>query len=244
MKYLILLWSFFLLRRNTKKTRADIKAIQEKKLRKLLRYAYNNSKYHRRRFEELGITQDNLDALPLSAFPTMDKAILMEHFEEIVTQNDLCQEELRRFDEQETEGQKMFKNKYHLVHSSGSTGKPSYYVYDDNAWQQMLVGIIRGALWNMNTISILKLLKDPRIVYIAATDGRYGGAMAVGAGIEGLHAKQLFLDIKTPIAQWITDVKEFKPNVIIGYPSAIKILAELVEKGKVTVDVSRVISCG
>ncbi|MCM1194266.1 MAG: phenylacetate--CoA ligase family protein, partial [Acetatifactor muris] len=36
----------------------------------------------------------------------------------------------------------------------------------------------------------------------------------------------------------------FKPDMIIGYPSAIKILGELVKKGEVEMDVMRVISCG
>ena len=75
------------------------------------------------------------------------------------------------------------------------------------------LGIIRAALWDMTMPQILKLLwKGPRIVYIAATDGRYGGAMAVGDGIEGVHADQLFLDVKTPLAAWIRQIKEFKPN--------------------------------
>lgn len=109
----------------------------------------------------------------------------------------------------------------------------------------MLLGIIRGALWGMSMTQILKLLaRGPRIAYLAATDGRYGGAMAVGDGIDGVHASQMYLDIKTPLAEWIGRIQEFNPNMIIGYPSAIKILAELVERGDVECRVFRVISCG
>lgn len=68
--------------------------------------------------------------------------------------------------------------------------------------------------------------------------------MAVGAGIEGVHASQLFLDIKAPLSEWIENVRQLKPNMIIGYPSAIKTLGELVEKGEDQLEVSRVISCG
>lgn len=68
--------------------------------------------------------------------------------------------------------------------------------------------------------------------------------MAVGDGIDGVGAKQMYLDIKRPISQWIDSVSAFKPNIIIGYPSAIKILAELVERKAIAVDVQRVISCG
>ena len=109
----------------------------------------------------------------------------------------------------------------------------------------MLLGIIRGALWNMTMPQILKLLAGrPRIVYIAATDGRYGGAMAVGDGIDGVGASQMYLDINLPLSQWVQQIQRFRPNIIIGYPSAIKILGELVERGETTVEAVRVISCG
>lgn len=122
---------------------------------------------------------------------------------------------------------------------------PGYFVYDDAAWNQMLLGIIRAALWDMSMPQILKLLhRGPRIVYIAATDGRYGGAMAVSDGIEGVRADQLFLDVKTPLSEWVRQIRAFKPNMVVGYPSAIKILGELVENGDVELDVFRVVSCG
>ena len=109
----------------------------------------------------------------------------------------------------------------------------------------MLLGIIRGALWDMSMPQIIKLLaRGPHIVYIAATDGRYGGAMAVGDGIDGVGAKQMYLDVKTPLSEWIRQIREFRPNIVIGYPSAIKILAELLENGEIEMKVFRVISCG
>lgn len=245
MEYLKLLWDLYRLKRNTVKTREQIKNLQNKKLRKLLVYTYENSKYYRRTFEEAGITREQISTIPISAFPTIDKDILMKHFDDLVANDDLKQNDIRRFDEEETVDQKKFKNKYHVVHSSGSTGKPGYFVYNEEAWKHMLLGIIRAAFWNMPMFQILKLLsKRLRIVYIAATGGRYGGAMAVSGGIKGVHADQLFLDINTPLAEWIENIQKFKPNMIIGYPSAIKILGELVEKGEIQIKVSRVISCG
>ena len=130
---------------------------KRQKLHRLLKIAYEHSPYYHKAFKEAGITEENLLNLPLSAFPTMDKDILMEHFEEIITKPELTQERLRRFDEEKGKGEK-FLEKYHIVHSSGSTGLPQYFVYDDRAWKQMLLGIIRGALWDMSMPQILRLL--------------------------------------------------------------------------------------
>ena len=129
-------------------------------------------------------------AAPLSAFPTLDKATLLERFDSLITVPDVTQAELRRFDAEQAADRKSYKGKYHVVHSFGSTGTPGYFLYDTAAWNRMLLGTIRGALWDMSMPQILKLLaKGPRIAYIAATDGRYGGAMAVGDGIDGVGLK-------------------------------------------------------
>ncbi len=245
MNYIKTIFDLWQLKRNEKKTAEEISYLQTKKLKRLLHYAYEHSTYYRNSFERVGITAEMIDTTPLSAFPVMDKSVLMSEFEEIITVSNLTQEEIRSFDEKETNDKKLFKDKYHIVHSSGSTGTPKYFVYDESAWNSMLLGIVRGALWNMTMTEIIKfLIHGPRIVYIAATDGRYGGAMAVGDGVNGVGAKQIYLDINTPLDEWINTIREFKPNMIIGYPSAVKILAEIVENGDLDLKVLRIVTCG
>ena len=245
MNYLKTLTDLYRLKKNVKLSAEKMRSLQDEKLRKLLRFAWEHSAYYRAAFEKAGITEEQLDTLPLFCFPTIEKQMLLEHFDELVTVTDLKQENLREFDAGEAADRKPYQGKYHVVHSSGSTGKPGYFVYDEDAWSQMLLGIIRAALWGMSMPQILRLLmKRPRIVYIAATDGRYGGAMAVGDGTRGVGASQLYLDIKTPVTECIRQLKAFRPNIVIGYPSAIKILAQLMENGEGSLDAERVISCG
>lgn len=245
MNYLKTLTDLYRLKKNVKLSAEKMRSLQDEKLRKLLRFAWEHSAYYRAAFEKAGITEEQLDTLPLFCFPTIEKQMLLEHFDELVTVPDLKQENLREFDAGEAADRKPYQGKYHVVHSSGSTGKPGYFVYDEDAWRQMLLGIIRAALWGMSMPQILRLLMQrPRIVYIAATDGRYGGAMAVGDGTRGVGASQLYLDIKTPVTECIRQLKAFRPNIVIGYPSAIKILAQLMENGEVSLDAERVISCG
>ena len=245
MGYIRLLWELYQLKRNTAKSEGQIKTLQDKKLRKMLRYAYQHSEYYRRTFAQAGISEENIDKIPLKQFPVITKELLMQNFDELVTDPKIKQEELRKFDESPVSRTENYLGRYHIIHSSGSTGIPRYFVYDDKAWGQMILGIIRGALWGMGMTDILKLLAGkPRILYIAATDGRYAGAMAVGDGITGLHARQEYLDINEPIEKGNQKVIKFDPNIVIGYPSAIKLMAEQVRLGRVPNHVERVISCG
>lgn len=242
-QYVRLLHQLYRLKRNTSRTGKQIKQLQKKKLEKLLLYAYDHSPYYRKAFEAEGIFRENIRTTSLSRFPKLDKERFMEHFDALVTDRSLKQENLLKFDADSSDSGETYLGNYHVVHSSGSTGTPRYFVYDHAAWEQMLAGIIRGALWGMSMRSILKLLAEkPRILYLAATDGRYGGAMAVGDGIKELRAEQKFLDINTPLAKWSETVRSFRPNIIIGYPSAVKILAEVMQGEPL--QVKRVISCG
>lgn len=245
MNYIKTLWDLYRLKSNVKRDKEEVKGLQNQRLRKLLHHAWEHSTYYRRTFERAGIEEKDLDTLPLSCFPSIDKKTLLEYFNELVTVSGLTQKGIRAFDEDDPVNRKPYLGKYHVVHSSGSTGKPGYFVYDEAAWSEMLLGIIRAALWNMTMGEIVKLLlQRPRIVYIAATDGRYGGAMAVGDGIDGVGASRLYLDINDPLEEWLAKLWEFKPNIVIGYPSAIKILGELIEKGEIGLEIKRVISCG
>ena len=245
MNRLKLIYGFCKAKQNVKLSAGALQKKQEKLLRRILRYAYCYSDYYRQSFTDAGITEQNINTLPLSAFPTINKTVLLENFEALVTEEDITQEALLAFDDGHKGKNGLYQGKYHIVHSSGSTGKPGYFLYDKNAWDSMLIGIIRAALWDLSVFDIIKLLKGkPRILYVAATDGLYGGTMAVGDGVSGLGASQLHLDVNTPLSDWVESVRNFKPNIVIGYPSAIKILGELAVKGKITVEINRIITCG
>lgn len=239
------LWQLCRLQHNLRKSKTEIQELQEYRLRRMLRHAYDHSPYYRKSFAAAGIGPQDLATLPLSSFPTIDKKTLLSHFDELVTVPDLTQEGIRAFDGKGTVDRRPYLGKYHIVHSSGSTGKPGYFAYDQAAWETVLTGITRAGLWDLSMGEIIRLLLSrPRIVYIAATDGRYGGAMAVGDGIDGVGARQMYLDINAPLQEWISRLRAFRPNIVIGYPSAIKILGELLSTGQVSLRVLRVISCG
>ncbi len=245
MNFIKLLSSLFVMKNNMSKNRNQVIKLREKKLRTMLKHAYANSPYYRKAFQKAGIYGDQIDSRPLSDFPIIDKETLMNNFDLVVTVDGVSQNALRKFDEEASVDKGLFQDKYYIVHSSGSTGTPRYFLYDDEAWNKMLLGIIRAAAWDLSIPGLLKVLAGGiRILYIAAVNGRYGGAMAVGGGVDSLKGKRLFIDVNTPLPEWKDKIEKFNPNIIIGYPSALKILADIKKQEDVRLDVSRVISCG
>ena len=100
MNYLKTLIDLYRLKRQAKFTPKQMRTLQEKNLRKMLHHAWEHSAYYRRTFEAAGITEGQLDELPLSCFPTLNKKELLGHFDELVVPKDLRQRELSEFDAQ------------------------------------------------------------------------------------------------------------------------------------------------
>ena len=219
------------------------KALQEKRLHRLLLHCWDHSAYYREIWRQTGLTRESLRTCRPADLPAIDKQQLMEHYDRLVTDPRLTQEALRNF--AETDGSGLYAGEYHVVHSSGSTGTPRYFAYDRKAWEAAQCGIIRGALFGMRFREILRLLQGGvRILYIAATDGRYAGSMAIGEGTANVGGSSLYLDINTPLSEWPERINAFRPNIVIGYPSAVKILGTLLQNGIVHLEAKRVVTCG
>ena len=114
MNYLKTLKDLFVFLKNTRLPETQMKELQNRKLRTLLHFAWEHSAFYRRTFEKAGITEEQLDNLPLPAFPTIDKSVLMEHFDELITVQDLHQEDLRKFDAENEADRKPYLGKYHV----------------------------------------------------------------------------------------------------------------------------------
>lgn len=134
MGYIRLLWDLYRLKKNVTKNEEQMKKLRDKKLRKLLHYAYENSAYYHRTFAAAGISEENIDSLPLKKFPAIDKETFMQNYDELVTDAMVRQEAPRKFDESPASKSEDYLGRYHVIHSSGSTGIPRYFVYDDKAW--------------------------------------------------------------------------------------------------------------
>lgn len=230
-----LIAKFLEFRKNVHCSQKALQKNQQKEMRKILRYAYEHSDFYKKSFEQAGINSTNINSTPIEKFPIMNKQILFENFTEILTDKNAVGGDYEQL-------------KIHTVHSSGSTGTPRYFLYDNLAWQTVMAGITRGYMWNISLFKLMKiLLTGVRFLYIAATDGPYAGVESIGSTCKAFGAQTLFLDINEPLDNWRKKIEDFKPNFIVGYPSGLKIIAGLVQEGNLQIDLKKVnqfVTCG
>ena len=70
------------LKQNEKKSAPQLHQLQQEQLRRMLTYAYEHSLYYKSAFEAAGLTAETVKTAPLSAFPSLDKAALLERFDD------------------------------------------------------------------------------------------------------------------------------------------------------------------
>jgi phenylacetate-CoA ligase len=201
-------------------SRERLQAYQAGRLRALLEHAVGHSRWYR---ETLG--PDAADR-PLAELPTLAKASLMDHFDDVV-----ADPRLRRADlEAHMAGPDpagSFLGRYRVLTTSGTTG-------------------LRG---------IFALTEDEALVWVAASlraGARAGfgpGARVVGIGTPSrLHlTRQLFapmqaalaedarsrhapappeLSTATPLPELVAALNAFQPDALVGYPSVAGLLAD------------------
>lgn len=66
MNYLKTLMDLYRLKKNVNLSTEKMRSLQDGRLRELLRFAWEHSAYYRTAFQKAGITEEQLDTLPLS----------------------------------------------------------------------------------------------------------------------------------------------------------------------------------
>ena len=233
-----LLRSFLEVRRNEKKTRDEIQRLQEKKFRTLLQYAYHHSRFYHDLYTSLGITEEKLRTIPLEQLPVVDKDLIMDHFNEVLTVHDIDKQEVFDFLQHSKDPNELFHHKYHVVHTSGSSGKIGVFVYSREDWDRFFPSIIR--------VFDFSFRKNKSVFYGAAA-GHYAGVSFTkwcNKGVIGWFCDPLILDITQPLDEHVKQLNAFQPDILGGYFTGLWILAQQQEKGVLKIHPKVVVNCG
>ncbi|MCZ6785663.1 MAG: hypothetical protein O7E54_00720, partial [Planctomycetota bacterium] len=123
----------------------------------------------------------------------------------------------------------LMDGKYRVLHTSGTSGVLCTTVYAPDDW---LKGVI-----HFERLVRLSFRKK-KMAFVAATQGHFAGvSMAASPALwlsKIFYPTRLF-DINQPTADIVKGLNEWDPRVVAGYAGALRMLAEVKEKGELTI---------
>ena len=173
-------------------------------------------------------------------FPVMTKLDVIKHFDRIVTDPRIKKEALLQFIDASKNPLDLYLNRYYVLHSSGTSGEKSLFVYSEKDFG-------RGIAHGMGLVGISLPPKRRRIAYFGATEGHYAGVTMVSISkrtVPKLIFQTKTFEINQPIEGIINNLNSFRPHVVIGYTTALKILAKKQNEGSLDIKPTVVESCG
>lgn len=231
--------SYKLGRRMQKWSRQRMLSFQRQRLEDLLTHTYQNSSFYRELWESKDINQSNLLTTPLENFPIVNKQMLMENFEQAITEKDITKAEVEKFIASDPSGKELYKNKYLALNTSGSSGRVGIFLFTDKFLTLLNGSIIARMihpLWPY-------LLHQTKVAFIGEASGHHSGYSLV-QHLPAYLFKTLSIDVDSSAEVFAKALNEFQPKMIIGYPSGIAVLGETQKAGKLSIKPNLIICSG
>jgi putative adenylate-forming enzyme len=195
-------------------TRPHLQAYQAESLGSLREYAYARSPFYQK-FHQ-GLTDR-----PLQELPVLTKAILMEHFDELVTDRAIRLEAVRDHIANAGESDH-FLDRYWVNATSGSTGHPGLFVFDRSEWTTVLASFARAHEWAGLKVSLTHRMT---MASVASTNPWHMSAQ-VGATLRSWWMPALRLDASEPVETIIRRLNGWQPEMLVSYASMARLLAD------------------
>jgi phenylacetate-coenzyme A ligase PaaK-like adenylate-forming protein len=202
------------LRKHERWTRPQLEAYQAEQLRRQRAYAYARSPFYQQ-------FHKGLEDRPLYELPILTKAMLVDHFDDLVTDRTLHLADVRAYATQGEAG-KRYRNRYWVNATSGSSGHPGFFVFDDAEWVAILASFARGQEWSGLRIS---LTRQQRMATVASISPWHISSQA-SAVAKSWWRPSLRLPASQPLPQTVQQLNGWRPEVLIAYASMAGILAE------------------
>jgi len=200
-------------------TRQQLEDYQSRALQACREYAYARSPFYQR-FHR-GLTD-----LPLQELPVLTKAMLMEHFDELVTDRSIRLEDVRQYIANPG-GQERFLNRYRVMATSGSTGQPGVFLASQAERDNLTVGFSRFPAW-------AGVPPATKFAMVASTASGHMTSQ-IPAMVNGQLLPRLQLSASDPLEQLVRQLNEWQPGMVAGFPSILSVLAKEQQQGRLQI---------
>jgi phenylacetate-CoA ligase len=222
---------------NRRLSREEFERRRIERFRRFAAFVKRNSRYYSRIMKDHSIDPDS--CVP-EQFPVLTKTDVMANFDEMVTTPDVSRRGIEEFLQSSHNPRDLYRGRYTVIHTSGSSGQIGYFIYDGKAWA-------RGLAQVSDIPAMGLMLRRRRVAFIGATDGHYAGISMAGA-IHTLPFNLLykgeFFEINAPLGRTIDGMNALKPDILTGYGSALAALAEKQMEGLLRIRPRMITSSG
>ena len=200
----------------------------------LLRHAWHHSPFYRDLYSASGIEERDLDSIRPEDLPTVDKRLLMEHWDQVVTDCRLGKDALFRWVEQVTDPEVDYLDAFVVYTSSGSSGSKGLFACSRRDWQ-------------LQASAMASRLPEPvndghgktRAAFYMATHGHFSAVSGAARAARSVYERCL-LSLLEPDDVVVDRLNEFQPHQLHGYAGSIHRLAGLALAGTLRIAPRRI----
>jgi phenylacetate-CoA ligase len=203
------------LRRQERWSRPELEAHQARALRELRDLAVARSPFYQR-------LHRGLETRPLAELPVVTKAMLMEHFDELVVDPQVHRAGVEAHLAGLTLGDARYLDRYWVVSTSGTSGRRGLFLADEEEWTTILASYARANDWAGLKAGLAHRLK----VAVVSSRVPWHQSARVGKTLESPIVRTLRLDATTPLEEITAALDAFAPESLVGYASMCRVLAE------------------
>ena len=209
------------LRKHEHWTRPQLEAYQAESLRRLREYAYAHSPFYQR-------FHKGLTGGPLGELPVLTKAMVMENFDELVTDRSVRLEDVRAHMANDQDG-RPFLDRYWVTATSGSTGHPGVFLFDRDEWATVVATMGRAHEWAGVPMTPTHRMKMASVASLTSGSPWHMGAQVAktfNSWWMRAWMPTLSFDAAQPLSEIVAGLNNWQPHLLTGYASMMRILAD------------------
>ena len=210
--------------------RNRLEAYQSSALRQLREHAYQHSPFYRQHHK-------GLEDAPLNQLPIVTKRQLMAAYDEVVTDPAVTHEDLQKHLLSEPDDE-LFNNSYIVCATSGTSGTPGIFPYSESEWAVLLASFARASRWAGSHVRLF----DPMRLAIVGSDKLSHQSRVVADSFDSPWVPTLRLSATEPLHKIISQLNDFKPEMLVAYSALAGVLADEHLNGRLKVT-PRIIMC-
>ncbi|MBI5666311.1 MAG: phenylacetate--CoA ligase family protein [Nitrospirae bacterium] len=202
------------LRKRDKWTRQRLHEHQNEMLRKLREYACATSPFYKE-------FHKGLANKPLHELPVLTKAVLMENFDELVTDRSVHLRDVEAH-LSNLKGDELFLDRYRVAATSGSTGLRGFFLFNQSEWLTVLASFARAYEWAGGRPGVTRRIKTASIF----SPVHWHVSRRVTESFKTPWLPSLYLPADDPLEKIVRDLNAFQPEMLACYTSIARILAK------------------